>query len=317
MIKFYNDKDISETIVRVSKLLKEEYSISDRVKTEALALKNVILKGIRDAGNYAITICENPLITLRHGKIKTIIMGNKGIIHFQCYNFQDANAYNKYKNKVPHRIKNQYAYKSNVLDISIDAINGKIIPQTFVDSIQHEMEHAYQENEIGVSYADKGLYTIARDFRDPKNTEEKQNIGEFLYITYQAEQDAYVNGLYALLVHNYQTAKSLTSVVFRNSDVFGVIERIIELKKYFKENGSNPNLKSAVQDLRRVSHIGYSRLLTMADETVNRLCAKIARVIYKAQKDTNYYNDMEYVDYNGFKKLVTDEVLKLMNESIN
>lgn len=314
----YN-KILTEELTHISNLLKEEYSISDKVKYDATRITKEIKTGIVKGKKYEIILSENPYITFRHGTINSSVYGKPLTIHFQCYNFTDNNVFNEFRNKVPYRIKNQYNRKVNILDISVDAVGGYIRPSTLYDTVQHELEHAFQEDKIGMSFGDKPLYAIASEFRKGDKTVAENNIGEILYLTYQAEQDGFVNGLYAFLKHNYETTKTPTSYVFEMSDMYGVLERMIELQSYVYKNRNNTELIDAIAKLKQSSHIGYSRLISIIDDAINRLRKKIAKVIFKAQKDANYYNDMEFTTYDknhydSIRKMVNDEINKIIKK---
>lgn len=319
MKKGYN-QFLTEQLTVISNLLKEEYSVSEKVKYDATCIVKKIKNGIAKERKNEMTISNEPRITFRQGTEYYMLYDKKLTIHFQCYNFEDSKAFADYRFKVPYRIKNQYNRKAHILDVSVDAVKGYIIPQTLYDTVQHELEHSFQEENIGSSFSDKPLYIIAKEFRKNSNTEAKKNVGEILYLTYQAEQDGFVNGLYALLKNNYEGSKIQTSYVFEMSDIYGVLERMAELQTYIVNNKDNKDLIEAIAELKKSSHIGYSRLITIIDDAIKRLRKKIARVIFKAQKDTNYYNDMEYVTYdrnhyNSIRQMVDDEINSIFTKN--
>lgn len=291
---------INENLIAISRYLKEEYSVNDDVRYMSVLIKNVLVNGIRGAKVNERVLSEEPLITFRHGTINAKIYDKPGTIHFQYYNFQDAECYRQYVDKVPYRIKNQYNFAHNVLDISIDAIGGKVKQNTFVDTIQHELEHAFQEDKRGESFSTTDKYAVIRSFRGDQHSLHKRLIGEFLYLTFRPEQDAYVNGLYALLVHNYNTVKLPTQDVLEGSDINGVLNRIAELKIYFQSHSMDKDLRSACTEMKKALGFGYSRLISLAHEATDRINKKIGNVIYKAQKDTKYYNDMDFQSFNVF-----------------
>ena len=311
-MKKYNSI-LTEELTTISDLLKEEYSVNEKVKYDSLVISRKIKNGIAKERRNEMILSNKPRITFRQGTEYYTLYGEKLTIHFQCYNFENKEAFADYRIKVPYRIKNQYNRKTHILDVSVDAVNGHILPQTLYDTVQHELEHSFQEDKIGSSFSDKPLYIIAKEFRKETNTEAKKNVGEILYLTYQAEQDGFVNGLYALLKNNYEGSKIQTSYVFEMSDIYGVLERMVELQTYIVNNKDNKDLIETIAELKKSSHIGYSRLITIIDDAIKRLRKKIARVIFKAQKDTNYYNDMEYTTYdrnhyNSIRQMVDDEI---------
>ena len=70
----YN-KILKEGLTHISNLLKEEYSISDKVKYDATRITKEIKTGIVKGKKYEIILSENPYITFRYGTINSSVYG--------------------------------------------------------------------------------------------------------------------------------------------------------------------------------------------------------------------------------------------------
>lgn len=98
-------------------------------------------------------------------------------------------------------------FDRKVITVGLIKINGEIDYNYLSDSLQHEIEHIYQREKRGddsnFNDKDKQLYQNALKLLQDENQRGlAYNLGRAIYLTFHAEQDAYVNGLYSVLQNN-------------------------------------------------------------------------------------------------------------------
>ena len=239
-----------------------------------------------------------PGVSYRRGDFKYTAFGKTIDIEFRYCNFRDKRYYKKYVNKIEN-FTNGFKLSTLTLRIDIHAISGQIIENTFSDTVQHELEHFFQEDKIGKSFSeDNEMYKVARFSKDYYGNvlgdETAKNIGNIMYFTRKCEIEGYVNGLYALLVKNYKETGYNTSTILETSPIYQGLLELRRNKEWLLKNQNDINVKNFIESIRKKGlNITFEKIIKFADYADREIVKRIGRTIVKAQKDCNQFNDLE------------------------
>lgn len=227
------------------------------------------------------------------GRFKTNAFGNEINVTYRITNFRDKYYYDLGRDKVTH-YPNGFDYKNMTLMVDILSISGKIDEKTCSDTIQHELEHLFQEIKRDKSFGEDELYKMANFLKTYyRNDPTAYKIGDLIYFSRQCENDAYVNGLYALLVDNYKNHHWPTASVIQGSDLYAGLKRMKENKQWLEQNKETEQVKELFKSINRNVSITPEKLLKFVEKSEKRLMNKTGKVIVKVQKDCGVNNDLE------------------------
>ena len=222
-------------------------------------------------------------------------------VYFRYCNFRDRNFYNEGKDKLPH-FPNSFKLSTLTLSIDIHAISGQIVDTTFSDTVQHEVEHYFQDTKSGKTFEDNNFYKAARFVKEyfGKNDETAKRIGNIMYFTRKCENEAYVNGLYALLVNNYKEIGKPTSVVIEESPVYQGLLQLRRDKEWLMQHKDSPKVTALLNVINNKDpnlgmglNLTVNELIKYAEYSDREIVKRIGKAIVKAKKDCNQYNDLE------------------------
>lgn len=223
-------------------------------------------------------------------------------VDFRYCNFRDKTYYNNCINKI-NRFPNGFKLSTITLYVDIHAISGQIIETTFSDTVQHELEHFFQENKIGKSFSEDNKFYKAGIFIKKhfgKNDEAARRIGNMMYFSQKCENEAYVNGLYALLVNNYKKEGSPTCVVLEQSPVYQGLLQLRSDKEWLIKHKNDTKVAELLNVIRNKNpekglgiNITIEELIKYAEYADREIVKRIGKAVVKAQKDCDEINDLE------------------------
>lgn len=194
-----------KTIVReeINQLMTEELSVADEVKV----FSNEIINNILIHKNYDFIIDFFNL-----GEYRIIYVPSNGE-----------------KNGTTN-------IKERTITINTPLINGNIIENDLYDVVYHEIEHLFQiskmettENRTNKSF--NKIYAIAiQKYNDENASYYEKELGRYVYCCSTLEQDAFVNGLYAILANTNIISKSQEIDEFKKSDAYKALMTIRDVR---------------------------------------------------------------------------------------
>jgi len=307
------DRLITEkrTAEDLSKLITEELGINYSVIVESEKITQEILSDIKTRKkNYFSNV---PGVSYIDGRIMHSTFGYNLTVCYRYINFRDKNFFDDYSSKVPV-LKNSFNVNTKTLTLTITAISGKVIEDTLYDTIQHELHHFFQEEKIGKPFNANSLYKIALACkRKPKNSLTYM-LGDMLYITLKCEEEAYTNGLYAALVHNYRNDNIPTNEVLDNSSVYNALLTLRKEKEFILQNINDDELVKTSEVIRKITGKNINNIISFIERGEKELLRRIGRVIIKAQKDCSVPNDFHpnANKLTEYTKSTVDEVFSLV-----
>ena len=250
-------------ISEIRQRINEELSINNEVRQASFKLIETINEHMKSVPKQYFANINGT--SYRIGDLKETILNTTINIHYRLVNFKDKHFYEMAIDKLPS-FPNSYNKKTNTLSLDIISISGNIDQNTYVDTIQHEIEHMFQENKRDKPFNEDALYKMAMflktNFIDDKVA---YRIGDLLYFTRQCENDAYVNGLYSLLVDNYKEHRWATFIVIHGSPLYKGLMTMRQNRKWLEENKENEQVKSLFKSINTQVHLTVDKLIKMVD----------------------------------------------------
>lgn len=276
-----------DTIIKeeIDKMLKEELGISNEV--------NSVSNGIRVTIESQWKKCERIQtdfgVFKRCGEFPYNIFGEDYIISYVVYNFRDYESFTENSNKVQFQCNISQEHKR--MHLVILAISGEIQENTFADSIQHEIEHAFQSKMKGGDlFQDKdgheNIYSLATSNLNNENYNGWiSKLANIVYYSRNEELDAFVNGLYGTLQHSGWMYGE--DEIVNNSTPYKIIGMMHMLKTELENNFENSDFINSAK------FFGKKRkwFIAQAKHAAKSCAEKMNKVIKKARKDGFLVNE--------------------------
>ncbi len=284
--------DLDERLIsEVKERVNEELSINGGVWRESFRLIGKIAEEAKGKPKHYYASIDGA--SYKTGGFNDTILGNNINVIYRITNFKDESYYKLGINNLPN-FPNGFDFKHKKLSLDIVSIGGNVDQRTYADTIQHELEHLFQETKRDKSFTDDDLYKMAlflkNNFHDDPAA---YMVGDLIYFSRQCENDAYVNGLYALLSDNYRNYHYPTANVIHGSPVYKGIVNMRANKKWLEDNKDDQQVKELFAAMNSQVHITPEKLLVFVDKSEKYLMNRIGKIIVKAQKDCNVPNDLE------------------------
>lgn len=164
--------------------------------------------------------------------------------------------------------------KLSFMFINIYGICGTIVKDKAMETIQHEIEHLYQEYLTKNQLSSNTIYVKAKDDMNSDDINRKK-IGTLVYLSFKSEQEAFCNGLYAYIMDKNQP---YTDDLLKESETWGLY---MEMKSIFDELQTNNELKNIFNEY----FSQYGLTIANVENSKNNFVHRIGRTIIKIQKD--------------------------------
>lgn len=158
--------------------------------------------------------------------------------------------------------------------INVFAVCGTLNKEKAMETIQHEVEHIFQQIRTGHSFGGDQLYgKIKTDMESGYKNRSK--VARLLYYTLKPEQEGFINGLYAFLMDSMEP---YTEELLKKSETWG---NYLFSKNTLKEIKENPELKTIFNEYFNDYGITIGKIETELDNLLHR----IGRVVIKVKQD--------------------------------
>ena len=254
----------------VQSLIYESLSISNEVTDVTHYLMRTINKEVHEKANKEQDVYE--------GELTLPIFNQPYKVEWIVYNYD--------KNKQNYPIGASISLKSNILKVAMVKVYGEMDNTSLSDSLQHEIEHLFQYlkkqrdnifNDKDTKLYNKAVELISNHPRDSFH----YRIGQAVYLMFDAEQDAFVNGLYASVKN---TPKHIPIYeVMRRSDAYRQIDEL----RMFNEEIQNPQFfenEEVIECLKFLNKSG-KWLKNHTNKALKRFARKIAHVRNKINSE--------------------------------
>lgn len=155
--------------------------------------------------------------------------------------------------------------------VQICAISGTIQKDLALDTIQHEIEHVYQQSLMQKEFGGSSIYaSIKTDMQSKDSNIAKA--GRLMYGCVKSEQEGYANGLYSFLMAQH-TPRAEDSL--KNSPAWVLYEEMKSILSDVKKD----------QELETYLKTKYNITTKEIEYKINKFLRRIARVVIKANYD--------------------------------
>lgn len=156
------------------------------------------------------------------------------------------------------------------MGLTIPCVSGTIIKSETIDTIQHELEHIYQQVMMSKMFSDSMSYAKVKTNMCSEN-ELINKTARLVYGCIKSEQDGFVNGLYAYLM---SLPEFFSMDSFKKSSTWKLY---VEMVNIYNEFINNPNF---IIELKK-----YKLNPQKVEQKINQFVGKIGKVVSKVQKD--------------------------------
>ena len=181
--------------IDLKKVIQEELGINNKVVEISKEIYDKILENITNIG-----VEKNDTFSKQNISFSYNIDDCKITISVTYRNFYDKESFN-FHNK-PYITEGGSVMVSKNLFfcfLNIYGISGTIAKDKAIETIQHEIEHIFQQKQMGKRFGNENMYAkIKSDF--DSDDEDRSKVGLLLYYSLKSEQEGFVNGLYAYLM---------------------------------------------------------------------------------------------------------------------
>lgn len=334
-------KNLIELAVRnvmvTEKNFKEKYKDEEKVKEELARIREEINREIDSRINEELTIADelskaaNNIIILIENDIKACkaLINRKdgyfyknGCMSYKCFNkiiYTEYHYYNFFNNicyKNSHEKIPQINRNNNIdrISIVIFAVSGNILGTTLYDTIYHELEHIFQQTKANKVFTKSDMYDyVVRRKNEVEVSNPEYLICDSLYLTYNFERDAYINGAYGFLMH---TCKSYMDVdkAIENTDLYQAIEM---LKFYYSIIYKNriKFIEALSSQKYRSYGITVNNLLKKIKQSINSYEDKLRKMKRKAKQDIAKRNGEHIMETKKYYSW--DEIKEILIESFD
>ena len=246
-------------------LINEELGVSNFVIEKTNELFSIIENALlncnesEDFDNYSIKKC-----TVRFSLLDVNISCS-----LEFYNYYNREYYD-YSNVSSDAWSVYLGKKTCFMGIIVPCISGTIVKNETFDSIQHELEHIYQQVIMKKPFSDSITYAKIKTNMYSEN-ELVNKTARLVYGCIKSEQDGFVNGLYAYLM-SLPEFFSMTSL--KNSSAWKLYEDMINIYNQYFDN------IEFINELKK-----YNLTINKVNQKINQFIRKIGRVVIKIKQD--------------------------------
>lgn len=303
-------KRINKTIIN------EEFGISNELDSKTREAYRKIMKQYDNKP----FINENGL-TFREWSVSIDFFGYELLIKTTEYAFETEDEYNSYMQQ-GNRIGGYRSLRFPV-EVSLFRVDDDLLTEDFIDTLGHELEHAYQDVKTGKSTAKllsnmikERLFNYAPFFLYSPNDAER-HVARCIYACCPKEQDAFINGLF----QNFQSNPLRNpDMVIKNSEAVAWLENLYESYSYVCKHKDDEAIKNALNNYfkkevnsskkginDRKSFDNSNQFIKFIQNGIKRYEWKLSRVVYFCKKKYGLYDrptpkgkNINEVRYNPF-----------------
>lgn len=254
----------------LKQIIKEELGIQTKVIQLSSDIYNSILLDIPNREKKKSTGC-----TIIEGSVKANVEGQTVLFSYVLRNFFSKETINTIGvDALTEGYSVFLDLKTILANINMVAISGQIYKKEAMYTIQHEVEHLYQEIRTKKRIPSNDmLYAKMRNDMEGAD-EERHKIARLVYACIQFEQEGFINGTYAWYMADDMAAPPGNFEHILDSPAGKLYE---EAYIVFKEAKNNSNMQNILKE--------YGHNLTTVENALNKFLKRLGKVIVKVQND--------------------------------
>lgn len=169
-------------------------------------------------------------------------------------------------------------FENGKINLNIPKIYGDLDWSFLRDSLQHEIEHIYQRFKRGddsnFNHNDKKLYDTAVILSMNCKSQIYRDLGNAVYLMFNAEQDAYVNGMYSAM--KIETDPKLKQEIYYRSDAYRQFSFLNDYLIRLQTINNEKDIKELEKGL-KVLHKNMDWLKDNIKKAIKRFIKKIGK----------------------------------------
>lgn len=278
----------------INKYLKEELGIADEVSSG----KELIFLKLREEyrnKNYEEKDGTEDGVGEKIGNFSVQLFGQTIFVNYTIYNFKD----NLYRNNYIKKNGNSYLNCGSAVKYGESRTNRRVIALMYLncesvsgnlinteglkDSIQHELEHIYQQLKSKNEFGSASLYSIVRENLYSEN-EYDASLAMVLYMSFKSEIEGYSNGLYAFVFDKLKSFNTNVNTIFKESYAYEKLQEVYKAKDFIEQHLNDKEFDIVFSKYSKYK-INKSNIFKIIDETISELLTRFGKALVKARKD--------------------------------
>lgn len=248
-------------------ILNEELGISNEIIKKTDEVYSIICDAVKNNKQTAVSF---EYYTFNQFSITFEWFNAKVITSVDCYNYINKEMY-KFSNVRTDGWSSYADKKYLFMGLVVPCISGTILKEEVKDTIQHELEHLYQQIIMGKPFSNNKIYNMIKTNRNNKENDVIRNAAQLAYGCIKSEQDGYINGLYSYLM----SIPSLFS--------FSILKKSPVWKLYEEMNNIYEKYKDTPEFLLELKK--YKLTHKKIEKSLGNFVRKIGRVVAKVKND--------------------------------
>lgn len=248
------------------RLISEELGISMDVKDEAEKLFKVI---VDDVAKHMPDFNKERFFSTYTGSFTYDFLGIELSCGYNAINYYEKFYAESYK---ADSLGSSYYVGRNLFlfNITVPCISGRVVKSDVMDTIQHELEHIYQQSLMKKRFGDTEAYYRIRtnmESQDPF----KSRVARLAYGCMEGEQEGHVNGMYAYII---AATFEFDMVLFRSTSCYKLYRDMCET---FEELSDDERFEDEIRQ--------YGLTKNKIKKSLKTFARRIARTAAKAKRD--------------------------------
>jgi hypothetical protein len=169
-------------------------------------------------------------------------------------------------------------------------ISGHADIPRWVDSLQHELSHEFEQTNMGNHYNSNPEYGVVSKFINSPNDGER-SIATILYCYNKSELKGFSNGLYGYMVARKIIFPSYKNL--RHSEYFIMLIKLKNSLEFLKKNKEDVNVKEVLREY----GLKYSNIIQRGEIAVKIWEKEAARVIKQYNSEKQKVHDIFISDF--------------------
>jgi len=188
--------NLTENYIR--ELVKEELGIALEVTNTSNQIFQDILTDLRKQKPEKTDICF-----IKTGSVNSSLHGVNFKVNYICRNFSNKDLVENFDIDALTEGGSVFLDKRFVfVNVNLIAFNGTVDNKEALNTIQHEIEHIYQQIRANKRIPSDDLKYAKMKTDLEGNDENRRNVARLVYLCYKSEQEGFINGTYAWCMTN-------------------------------------------------------------------------------------------------------------------
>lgn len=251
---------------QLKRLIKEELGVSEKVASAANELFETLMTKISES--FANSQKESTMTQFSNSF--TFLWDDAKInVCFDVFNYIN-NEFYEYSKVEANASSAWVSKKSFFMWLTVPMVSGNVVRQDVKDSIQHELEHIFQQKMFGKPFSDAKRYARMRMSLE-SGDENERKAARLVYACLKSEQEGFCNGMYSYLM---SLPEPLSMHAVKKTPAWKTYE---EAYRIFEETTDNEGLKNEVEK--------YGLKVKAVRRLLDNFVKRMGRVVVKVKED--------------------------------